>query len=428
MPKCGGKAKTIEHKQLEQWAWVRLAELAVFDCTTSFGLRAQTDWGMISHTPTFATSLSDLSTLAARHTMGRLFALGLLPPLSISPSIPLRRCLPRPNTSHRCLLRVPSFSAPASASFSASLSASLSGSGSGSCSGSASSRRHAPPVPAPPPPLLFPLGFTASVRQSTLSRCLRRRPVCALLDNWSCIDLPRALSYIQRYRTYEGGYGQTPLCESLGGPTYCALASMHLVPAEHPCVSQTPQMQTEAKLGGSFAGQMNKLADACYGFWCDAALAICPFPFRFLAAQSTHNTPNMPATPFLFFFSHLLTFAPRCPERLSACTLDREDQETRLTLLGSFAVCNVREAVTHIAGQMFVRAVLGADSQSRNSDIYDTNKALVEPESSPYVPSVDNGLVEVAVDQVDGNEDQPDPAGSKWDLCTKCTFVREVKN
>ncbi|KAH9959028.1 hypothetical protein BGW80DRAFT_1256690 [Lactifluus volemus] len=31
MPKCGGKAKTIEHKQLEQWAWVRLAELAVFD-------------------------------------------------------------------------------------------------------------------------------------------------------------------------------------------------------------------------------------------------------------------------------------------------------------------------------------------------------------------------------------------------------------
>ncbi|KAH9954015.1 terpenoid cyclases/protein prenyltransferase alpha-alpha toroid, partial [Lactifluus volemus] len=59
--------------------------------------------------------------------------------------------------------------------------------------------------------------------------------VCALLNNWSCIDLPRALSYIQRYRTYEGGYGQTPLCESLGGLMYCALASMHLVPAEHLC-------------------------------------------------------------------------------------------------------------------------------------------------------------------------------------------------
>jgi hypothetical protein len=31
MPKRGGKAKTLEHKQLEQRAWVRLAELAVFD-------------------------------------------------------------------------------------------------------------------------------------------------------------------------------------------------------------------------------------------------------------------------------------------------------------------------------------------------------------------------------------------------------------
>jgi hypothetical protein len=197
------------------------------------------------------------------------------------------------------------------------------------------------------------------------------------------------------FQMYEGGYGQTPLCKSLGGPTYCALASMHLIPAEHPCASQarlqptewratvrwllhmqsqqTPQTQTEVKLGGGFAGQTNKLADACYGFWCDAALAICPFPFRFLAAQSTHNTPNMPATPFLFFFSHLLPFAPRCPERLGACTPDREDQETCLTPLGSFAVRNVHEAVTHITGQMFVRAMLGVDSQLRDSDIYNTS-------------------------------------------------------
>jgi Prenyltransferase and squalene oxidase repeat len=163
--------------------------------------------------------------------------------------------------------------------------------------------------------------------------------VCALLDDWSCIDLPRALSYIQRCRvrrlcpdhhlfsmnerttnmqshfrvflflsqTYEGGYGQTPLGESLGGPTYCALASMHLVPAEHPYASQarlqptewratvrwllhTQSQQTqhtEAKLGGGFAGRTNKLADACYGFWCSAALAVRPLSlFRFLHPSS----------------------------------------------------------------------------------------------------------------------------------------------
>jgi len=63
-PTRGGKSKTLEHKQLEQRAWVRLAELVVFDRATSLGLRVQAYWGMVSHTPAFATSPGDLSTLA----------------------------------------------------------------------------------------------------------------------------------------------------------------------------------------------------------------------------------------------------------------------------------------------------------------------------------------------------------------------------
>jgi geranylgeranyl transferase type-1 subunit beta len=136
--------------------------------------------------------------------------------------------------------------------------------------------------------------------------------VCALLGDWSCIDLPRALSYIHRCRvrvpffplhfapflllcmksqTYEGGYGQTPQGESLGGPTYCALAALHLVPADHVCAPQARlqrtewhatvrwllhmQVQTLASVGGGgFAGRTNKLSDACYGFWCGAALDV----------------------------------------------------------------------------------------------------------------------------------------------------------
>jgi hypothetical protein len=92
-------------------------------------------------------------------------------------------------------------------------------------------------------------------------------------------------------------------------------------------------------------------------------------PCRAINSQHTQHARDS----FPFFFSHLLPFAPHCPERLGACTPDREDQETHLTPLGSFAVRNVHKAVTHIAGQMFVRAVLGADSQSRDSDIYDTS-------------------------------------------------------
>jgi len=110
--------------------------------------------------------------------------------------------------------------------------------------------------------------------------------VCALLDDWSCIDLPRALSYIHRCRTYEGGYGQRPQGESLGGPTYCALASLYLVPADHACAPQARLqcaewhttvrwlLHTQAQTCGGLAGRTNKLADACYGFWCGAALAI----------------------------------------------------------------------------------------------------------------------------------------------------------
>ncbi|KAI0299525.1 terpenoid cyclases/protein prenyltransferase alpha-alpha toroid [Russula brevipes] len=99
--------------------------------------------------------------------------------------------------------------------------------------------------------------------------------ICALLGDWSCIDLPRALSYIQRCRT-----------RVARRPTYCALAALHLVPAEHACAPQARLQRTEwhatvrwllhtqAEACGGFAGRTNKLADACYGFWCGAALAI----------------------------------------------------------------------------------------------------------------------------------------------------------
>lgn len=133
--------------------------------------------------------------------------------------------------------------------------------------------------------------------------------VCALLDNWSCIDLSRALSYIRRcrvrvsffliyiylsllnvcknFKTYEGGYGQTPHGESLGGPTYCALAALHLVPDDAPRLQPSEwratvrwllHLQTAptpaSELGCGFAGRTNKLSDACYGFWCGAALSV----------------------------------------------------------------------------------------------------------------------------------------------------------
>jgi len=96
----------------------------------------------------------------------------------------------------------------------------------------------------------------------------------------------RGRLYLHLCQTYEGGYGQTPLGESIGGPTYCALAALHLVPADHACAPQASLepaewratvrwlLNTQEQASGGFAGRTNKLADACYGFWCGAALAV----------------------------------------------------------------------------------------------------------------------------------------------------------
>ena len=112
------------------------------------------------------------------------------------------------------------------------------------------------------------------------------------------------------YQTYEGGYGQTPQGESLGGPTYCALAALYLVPENHACAPQARLQRAEwhatvrwllhmqAQACGGFAGRTNKLADACYGFWCGAALAVRHLSLLLLLCCviliiCSHGAPNV---------------------------------------------------------------------------------------------------------------------------------------
>lgn len=111
--------------------------------------------------------------------------------------------------------------------------------------------------------------------------------ISSMLDDWSGIDVPRALSFISKCRTYEGGYGQEPYAEAQGGTTYCALAAIHLaLSAPHPTslslsgLTQAQRRQTirwlvhnQESLGG-FRGRTEKDPDACYCFWCGASLQI----------------------------------------------------------------------------------------------------------------------------------------------------------
>ncbi|KAF8895223.1 terpenoid cyclases/protein prenyltransferase alpha-alpha toroid [Infundibulicybe gibba] len=54
-----------------------------------------------------------------------------------------------------------------------------------------------------------------------------------MLNDWSGVDINRAVSFIKSCRTYEGGYGQSPHCEAQGGTTYTAIASLHLLPPNY---------------------------------------------------------------------------------------------------------------------------------------------------------------------------------------------------
>ncbi|CCL99458.1 uncharacterized protein FIBRA_01476 [Fibroporia radiculosa] len=109
--------------------------------------------------------------------------------------------------------------------------------------------------------------------------------ISSLLDDWSGMNVDAAIAYVQRCSSYEGGYGQTPFGEALGGTTYCAVASLYLAPStplspiEHRLSSSERSriirwlVQKQTSLGG-FSGRTAKAADACYCFWCGAALNI----------------------------------------------------------------------------------------------------------------------------------------------------------
>ncbi|KAK7689911.1 hypothetical protein QCA50_006550 [Cerrena zonata] len=127
----------------------------------------------------------------------------------------------------------------------------------------------------------FPEGGEADLRQVYCAFA-----ISSMLGDWSGIKVDRAVAYIQRCFSHEGGYGQQPTGEALGGTTYCALASLYLAPSatvtenansyitsseRHRLIRWLVQNQAPA---GGFSGRTNKLADACYCFWCGASLQI----------------------------------------------------------------------------------------------------------------------------------------------------------
>jgi geranylgeranyl transferase type-1 subunit beta len=94
-----------------------------------------------------------------------------------------------------------------------------------------------------------------------------------LLGEHRC-DVDRAVGFIQRCLTHEGGYSQLPGQEAHAGATYCALAALKLF---NRLDAHTTPATARWLLGlqrRGFCGRCNKDEDTCYTWWAGASLKI----------------------------------------------------------------------------------------------------------------------------------------------------------
>lgn len=113
--------------------------------------------------------------------------------------------------------------------------------------------------------------------------------ICYMLDDWTSIDIERALDFLDSCKSYDGAYGQGPHQESQGGSTYCCLASYSLSQSLDRRLSPSARRRVtqwllnrqsevadeeEDTIPGGFNGRIGKVKDSCYSFWCGASLKV----------------------------------------------------------------------------------------------------------------------------------------------------------
>lgn len=101
--------------------------------------------------------------------------------------------------------------------------------------------------------------------------------ICYILDDFSTIDVDKAVEYITNSLSYEGGFGQGPFLEAHGGSTFCAIASLHLFQRMDALTESEIELVKHwchQRQQSGFQGRPNKPVDTCYSFWIGAALKI----------------------------------------------------------------------------------------------------------------------------------------------------------
>lgn len=122
--------------------------------------------------------------------------------------------------------------------------------------------------------------------------------ISSFLNDWSGVDIEKAVAYILSSSSYDYAFGQDKFQESHGGSTYCAIASLALMnrlgdigfhsrnsrEASGYMVANSTKPLSEFAQGlvlwltqrqvSGFQGRINKDQDSCYSWWIGASLQI----------------------------------------------------------------------------------------------------------------------------------------------------------
>ena len=113
-----------------------------------------------------------------------------------------------------------------------------------------------------------------------------------MLDDWSAVDIPRAVEYIKNCRSYDGGIALIPGQEGHGGSTFCGVAALVLMDQVEDVLLQPSQVDCSRpstvsscwkddlihwcvhRQVGGMQGRPNKAEDTCYSYWIGGTLRL----------------------------------------------------------------------------------------------------------------------------------------------------------
>ncbi|XP_054411811.2 geranylgeranyl transferase type-1 subunit beta isoform X3 [Pongo abelii] len=116
--------------------------------------------------------------------------------------------------------------------------------------------------------------------------------ICYMLNNWSGMDMKKAITYIRRSMSYDNGLAQGAGLESHGGSTFCGIASLCLMGKLEEVFSEKELNRIKRwcimRQQNGYHGRPNKPVDTCYSFWVGATLKLLKI-FQYTNFEKNRN-------------------------------------------------------------------------------------------------------------------------------------------